>query len=77
MTRPEDEKIAQEFGRRLAAARTNAGLTQEQLAERAGLHPVTISTLERATRAASVPTLIRLAAALAVDPSELVRDLKP
>ena len=77
MTRPADVDIAREFGRRLAAARRSAELTQEQLAERAGLHPVTISTLETATRAASVPTLVRLAHALGVDPAQLVEGLKP
>lgn len=72
MTRQADQAIASEFGRRLAKARREAGLTQEQLAERAGLHAVTISTLETAARAASVPTLVRLAQALAIDPAELV-----
>lgn len=77
MTRPADVAIAREFGRRLAEARRDAGLTQEQLAERAGLHPVTISTLETASRAASVPTLVRVAAALGVDPAVLVTGLRP
>lgn len=77
MTRAADQTIAAEFGERLAAERRERGLTQEQLAERAGLHPVTISTLETATRAASVPTLVRVAAALGCDAGDLVRELKP
>lgn len=77
MTRAADQPIATAFGRRLAAARHDAGLTQEQLAERAGVHAVTISTLETATRAASVPTLVRLAAALDINPAVLVDGLLP
>lgn len=77
VTRAADVHIARQFGERLASARHKAALTQEQLAEKAGLHPVTISTLETATRAASVPTLVRIAAALDVDPGDLVRGLRP
>lgn len=76
VTRRADAEIATEFGRRLAAARATAGLTQEQLAEKTGLHPVTISTLENAKRSATVPTLVRIAQGLSIDPGELVRDLR-
>jgi transcriptional regulator with XRE-family HTH domain len=77
MTRPADLAIAREFGQRLARARRDAGLTQERLAEKAGLHPVTVSTLETASRAASVPTLVRVAAALDLDPAVLVAGIRP
>jgi DNA-binding XRE family transcriptional regulator len=77
VTRQADLAIAREIGRRIAAARKEAGLTQEALAERAQLHPVSISTIETASRAPSVPVLLRLAAALGVDPADLVRGMRP
>jgi transcriptional regulator with XRE-family HTH domain len=76
VTRRADSEIAVEFGRRLLSAGRAAGLTQELLAEKAGLHPVTISTLENAKRSATVPTLVRVAQALDLDPAELVRGLR-
>lgn len=77
MTRRADAEIAEEFGRRLRSARLAAGLTQEQLAEKAGLHAVTISTLETAKRSGTIPTLIRLCAALDADAGDLLRGLLP
>lgn len=64
--------IAAAFGRKVRAARTAAELTQEALAEAAGLHPTLISNVERGYRVPSVPTLLRLAKGLGVRPSELV-----
>lgn len=77
MTAEADRHIAAEFGRRLADHRRAAGLTQEALAERAGLHAVTISYLETGIRAASVPTLVRVADALGVAPGILVDGIPP
>jgi transcriptional regulator with XRE-family HTH domain len=75
--RPDDEALAEEFGRRLRAARTAAAMTQEALAERAGVHPTYISNMERGYSAPTLGTLVRLAAALQLDPAELVRGLAP
>jgi transcriptional regulator with XRE-family HTH domain len=55
-------------------------LTLEQLAERSGLSPHYLSTVETDKRDASVSTVIALAKALACAPGELlggVRDLSP
>jgi non-specific serine/threonine protein kinase len=61
----------QSFGALLRAYRTNAGLTQEQLAERAGLSRRGIADLERgARRAPYAHTLEQLRAALALSPAE-------
>jgi transcriptional regulator with XRE-family HTH domain len=66
-----------EFGRRLRAHRHHAGWTQEQLAERSGLHWTFIGQLERAQSNLTLHTLVVLAAALEIDPSDLVKGLRP
>ena len=59
------------FGRLLQLYRTKAGLSQEQLAERAGLSTNAISSLERGSRLAPhSATLDRLCAALSLDDRE-------
>ena len=64
---PPDGSLAE----RLRALRVRAGLTQEELAERAGLTPHAISALERGTRTRPYPhTLRALADALGLDEVE-------
>jgi transcriptional regulator with XRE-family HTH domain len=48
-------------------------LTQEELADRAGLSARYLGSIERATLSASVTVLGRLAQALRIDPCELIR----
>lgn len=61
-----------EIGNNLARLRRRRGLTQEQLAERAGVSVSVIRKLERADRdSASLPTLRKLGAALGVTTVEL------
>jgi transcriptional regulator with XRE-family HTH domain len=48
-------------------------LTQEELADRAGLSARYLGSIERATVSASVTVLGRLARAFRVDPCELIR----
>ncbi|MFI8853705.1 helix-turn-helix domain-containing protein [Streptomyces sp. NPDC053499] len=57
----------------MLAARERAGLTQERLAERAGLSRDTIWRMETATRAGRLDWYIAVADALGVDLSELMR----
>lgn len=52
------------FGDRLRAARREAGLTQEQLAERAGIDRAAVSEIERGQRDARLSTLLRIESAL-------------
>lgn len=49
------------------------GLTQEEVAERAGLSARYVGAMERADVSASVTVLGRIAEALDVEPTELVR----
>ncbi|GAB3156464.1 hypothetical protein GCM10027258_62940 [Amycolatopsis stemonae] len=58
--------MADSLGERLALARTNAGLTQRQLAKRVGRHRSTIANIERGMSDTTVPQLVALAAELGV-----------
>jgi transcriptional regulator with XRE-family HTH domain len=51
-------------------------LTQEELADRAGLSARYLGSIERASVSASVTVLGRLAQALRIDPCELIRGPK-
>ena len=51
-----------------------AGLTQQQLADKSGVHVTLISRLERGRRqTASYESIVRLARALNLEPEELVQ----
>ena len=59
-------------GQRLRRLRNQRGLSQEQLAGRAGISPATVARLERQPAApCRCRTLARLAAALGEDPARL------
>jgi DNA-binding XRE family transcriptional regulator len=62
-------------GRNIKAAREAAGLTQEQLAERAGMLTHEISRYERGVRDLRLTTAVRIARGLDIPPSELLRNL--
>ena len=57
--------IRERFGTAVKFRREALGLTQEALAERAGLHRTYLSDVERGTRNASLIIIERLAKALA------------
>jgi len=63
----------EQFGQMLLGLRVDAGLTQEELAEKAGISVRTVSNLERGTRAPRITTTRLLAAALGVDDDTAVR----
>ncbi|MED5615616.1 helix-turn-helix domain-containing protein [Janthinobacterium sp. P210005] len=65
-----DPKI--QFGLRLRELRLIAGLSQEALADRAGLDRTYISSCERGRRNASLEALHKLSGALGVEASSLL-----
>ena len=73
--RSADLDVAKAFGLRVREVRLEQELTQEGLAEASGLHPTFISNVERGYRVPSVPTMLRLARGLGVEPSRLVDGL--
>jgi transcriptional regulator with XRE-family HTH domain len=70
---PDRVKIARIFGEVLQELRQNRGLSQEEFGFECELHRTYISLLERGKRIPSLTTIIQLASALNVPPSEIVR----
>ncbi len=68
--------IATHFGRNLNRARKHAGLSQEELGIRATLHRTEIGLLERGERLPRIDTVIKVAGALAIPPSELIKGIE-
>ncbi len=64
-----------EFGQRVRAQRHALGLSQEALAAAAGLHWAFVGQVERGRRNLTLHNILKLAAALSINPAELVRGL--
>lgn len=62
------------FAKRLRQIRQVKGLSQEALADLAGLHRTYVGSVERSERNVSIDNMERLAKALEVDIAELLRD---
>lgn len=67
-------ELAPRVGRVIRRLREDSGLSQEALAEEAGLHRTYISLVERGRRNISVDALSQIAEALGVYPSRLMSD---
>jgi XRE family transcriptional regulator, regulator of sulfur utilization len=65
--------LDQTFGANLKRCRKAAGLTQEQLAHLANLHPTYVSMLERGQRNPGFEITIKLIGALGIAADELYR----
>jgi transcriptional regulator with XRE-family HTH domain len=68
-------KVRKGLGANVRALRRKAHLSQEKLAEKADLHPVYISQMERGAKAVSVEALWKLSRALHVSISALFRGI--
>jgi transcriptional regulator with XRE-family HTH domain len=60
------------FARNLRRLRLATGLSQEELAARAGLHRTYISSVERGQRNVSLENIFAIARALGCDPRDLI-----
>jgi len=63
------------FGHNVRRIRTDAGLSQEELAYRAKLHRTYISSIERGQRNVSVENIFAIADALKVPPGDLLKPI--
>lgn len=70
-------RLTEEFGKRVRRRRLALHLTQEELAERCGLHFTYVGSLERGERNVSLINIVRIAAALKTDPGRLIKGLEP
>ncbi|BDW81043.1 transcriptional regulator [Erythrobacter sp. Dej080120_24] len=68
--------LRQVFADNLRRARVAAGLSQEELADIAGVDRTYVSALERCRYAASVDVMERLAIALKVPPASLLEEVE-
>jgi transcriptional regulator with XRE-family HTH domain len=64
--------VRQRLGRNLWLARRHAAITQAEVARRADLHESVVSLLETGKRLPRADTLVKLAAALQIDPCDLL-----
>ncbi len=66
------------LGAAIRAAREAAKLTQDEVAERIELHPMTYGGIERGRLLPSVATLTRICVVLKIDPDKLpdLRDVR-
>ena len=66
-------QAAERFGWNLRIARRRAGLTQQELADRLGIWQSGVSTWERGLCVPQITSVARLAQALEIEPSDLLR----
>jgi len=67
-------RLQKRFGEVVRRRRHALGISQEELADRSGLHRTYISQIERGLKSASLKAIVALAKALGVSADVLVRD---
>lgn len=70
---PDQCQLVATFAANVKRRRLELGLSQEELAERAGVHRTYVGMLERREKNATLYSIERLAGALGVEPCVLLR----
>lgn len=65
----------EQFASNMRRRRAEAGLSQEEVARRAQIHPTEVSRLERNVHEPRLSTIFRLAAGLGVKPADLLEGI--
>jgi transcriptional regulator with XRE-family HTH domain len=66
--------LSRAFGRKLRECRLNKGLSQEELADLAGVHRTYVGMVERGEKNVTLVTLSRFAKALGATPADMLKD---
>ena len=74
--KPPVSAVATEFGQRVRQRRTELHLSQEKLAELAGLHWTFVGQVERGRRNLTLHNIVKLAKALGIDSGVLMAGLQ-
>ena len=75
MADKKSKEVGQIVGNTVKKLREKQGLSQEELAERASIHRTFMSHVECATRNITIYNLVKIAKALRVHPSDLLKEL--
>jgi transcriptional regulator with XRE-family HTH domain len=67
-------RFQENFGEVVRHRRKALGISQEELADRCGLHRTYISELERGLKSASIKALLAISTALRVAPHSLIKE---
>lgn len=67
-----ESELIKDFGRKMREKRKNKGMTQERLGEKAGISGKYIGELERGEKIPSLLVICKIAAALEINPANLV-----
>ena len=68
-------RLASEVGHRIRIYRQNLNISQEELAERCGLHPTYIGQLERGEKNATLESIAKVAKGLSVSLEKLFENV--
>lgn len=66
-------QLSKLFALNMRNYRKKAGISQEELADKAGLHRTHVSLIEREKRNVSILTIEKIAEALGIDPFKLLK----
>lgn len=67
------DTVNSKLGRVISGLRQSAGLSQEELAERASIHRTYVSQIERGLKSPTIAILLKLSKALKTTPSKIMQ----
>ena len=74
VTQQKENSNSKDFGLKVRMRRFEIGFTQEELAEKADLHPTYVGSVERGERNIALENIIAIAKGLGCSPKELMPD---
>ncbi len=68
--------VNKDIAQTIAKLRHEANISQEELADRAGIHRTYVSQIERSLKSPSLQVLMQIAAALNTSASEIIKEIE-